>query len=238
MLNMKHRGPFITLLVAGAAFATLLTANAVQSAGDNGAGAQPPAVTGSPAPSGQPTKAPAEPPTTVTLDPATPVPTATASTPPTGFPAKATYAGRTADRRATIAIAVLNGRAAGYFCDGRAVEAWLTGTVSGGVVTLRSKSGDTVRAQLTDGSLTGTITVGSRTLSFDAGIAKAPAGLYRARGATTTIGWIVLPDGSQVGISSSSGRRTPAPRLDPDRGGAVVGDTVLPAGPVTGATVF
>jgi hypothetical protein len=234
MLNMKHRGPFITLLVTGAAFATLVTANAVRSAGDNGAEAQPPAATGT-APTSRPTP-PAE---TVTLDPTTPaVPTTPAPTPPTGFPAEATYAGRTADRRATIAIAVLNNRAAGYFCDGRAVESWLTGTAAGGVVTLRSKSGDTVRARLSGGSLTGTITVAGRTLGFDAATAEAPAGLYRARGSAVTIGWIVLPDGSQVGIRSSSGRRTPAPRLDPDRGAVVIGDTVLPAGPVTGATVF
>lgn len=231
MLNMKHRGPFITLLVTGAAFATLVAANAVRSAGDNGVDAQTPAATGT-APSSQPTP-PAE---TVTLDPTTPAPTA--STPPTGFPAEVTYAGRTADRRATIAIAVLNNRAAGYFCDGRAVESWLTGTASGGVVTLRSKAGDTVRARLSGESLTGTITVAGRTLGFDAGTAKAPAGLYRARGSNTTIGWIVLPDGSQVGIRSSSGRRAPAPRLDPNRGAVVIGGTVLPAGPVTGATVF
>lgn len=252
---MKHRGPLVTLLVTAAAFAVLVVANVVQS--DGGADAQAPAATGSPAPSGPPPTvatldpgtAPTAPPSTVTLEPTTPAPTTQpptteppATQPPTGFPAKATYAGRTADRRATIAIAVLNGRAAGYFCDGRSIEAWLTGTASGGVVTLRSKAGDTVRAQLTDGSLAGTIQVAGRTLSFDADAAKAPAGVYRGRGsaggATTTIGWIILPDGSQVGISSAAGRRTPAPRLDPARGAVVVGNTVIPADPVSGATVF
>jgi hypothetical protein len=33
-------------------------------------------------------------------------------------------------------------------------------------------------------------------------------------GFTNRIGWIVLPDGSQVGIRNVNGERSPAPKLD------------------------
>ncbi|HXV91723.1 MAG TPA: hypothetical protein VD813_00385, partial [Pseudonocardia sp.] len=47
----------------------------------------------------------------------------------------------------------------------------------------------------------------------------APAGLYEGRadvrGVANRIGWIVLPDGTQTGVASGGGEKTPAPRLDP-----------------------
>ena len=58
---------------------------------------------------------------------------------------------------------------------------------------------------------------GGRTTKLDFTIAEAktPAGLYRARGAKTTIGWIVLPDGSQVGIQTTGEESSPGPGARP-----------------------
>jgi hypothetical protein len=256
MLDMKTRSPIVTLIAVAGAFTVLLAVNALQSTGDAGTA---PTATGGPAapptssapPAEEPTSPPpastAPPPETPTSPPPAstappPEPSAEPSSEPPAIPAQAVWAGRTTDRRATIAIAVRNGRAAGYFCDGRAVESWLTGSAEGDRITLRSKSGDTAEARLAGGRLTGTITVSGRELGFTAAAAKPPAGLYRASGTAngrqTTIGWIVLADGSQVGISRTGSTRTPAPRLDPSRGGAVVGDVVLPVQPVSGDTVF
>lgn len=70
---------------------------------------------------------------------------------PVANPADPTaYAGRTTDGAMSVAVAVRGGQATGYVCDSPRIEAWLTGTVTGDTVTLRSKSGRTV--------LTGTVT--------------------------------------------------------------------------------
>ena len=54
---------------------------------------------------------------------------------------------------------------------------------------------------------------------FTAAKAVKPSGLYRAtaevRGAKIDGGWIVLPDGRQVGILNRDGKPAAAPRIDP-----------------------
>jgi hypothetical protein len=102
----------------------------------------------------------------------------------------------------TLAVGVKGNRAAGYLCDGKKVEAWLEGDVNGDTLTLH-----------------GSITLGGATLPFSAQAATGQAGLYQSRrvlnGIATRTGWIVLPDGSQVGVRNNGGNRTPAPPLDP-----------------------
>jgi hypothetical protein len=63
------------------------------------------------------------------------------------------------------------------------------------------------------------VTINSEQYQYSAEIAHKPAGIYEARadGFTNSIGWIVLPDGSQVGIHNINGERSPAPHLDPDQ---------------------
>lgn len=56
-----------------------------------------------------------------------------------------------------------------------------------------------------------------RSWAFEIGTARKPAGLYRARGATTTIGWIVLPDGSQGCLQTGESGMSRAPELGPDQ---------------------
>jgi hypothetical protein len=132
---------------------------------------------------------------------------------------------------------VKGGRAAAYVCDGRSVEAWLTGTLTAGRITLRSRAGDQLVATLATEAVTGTITVRGRQLSFTIDKADPPAGLYRARTSRNTIGWIVLPDGSQVGIDND-GTPAPAPPLDPASSTATVGGAAVTAASITGDETF
>ena len=145
------------------------------------------------------------------------------------------YAGRTEDGTIAVAIAVLGNKAAAYLCDGESVESWLRGTVDGDQITLRNKNGSTeLEARLDDGRLEGKIDLDGDELEFTVGEAEEPAGLYRARGAKTTIGWIVLPDGSQVGVQTTGEDSTPAPELDPANPEVTVDGEPLRGEPVSG----
>ena len=120
----------------------------------------------------------------------------------------------------TLAVGVKGNRAAGYLCDGKKVEAWLEGDVKGNTLTLHGRDASTsVTATVDRAALHGNVTLGGATLPFSAQAATGQAGLYQSRrvlnGIATRIGWIVLPDGSQVGIRNNGGARTPAPTLDP-----------------------
>ena len=101
-----------------------------------------------------------------------------------------------------IAVAVLGDQAAAYFCDGRTIESWLRGDVEGSISRCGA-GGATVQAGLDGDHLKGTLKIKNERLKFEIDEAKKPAGLYRARGSKTTIGWIVLEDGSQVGIQTA-----------------------------------
>jgi hypothetical protein len=71
-------------------------------------------------------------------------------------------------------------------------------------------------------------------VKFEINEAKKPAGLYRARGSKTTIGWIVLEDGSEVGLQTTGQDSTPAPELDPENPQVTVDGKELDAAPVDG----
>src|SRR5688572_8195200 len=224
---MKHRSPLVTLAAVALAFATMFTVNIVSGppgSGTSGAAspsAAAPTTAGSP--SLQPTETAAE------------TPTASASeTAEDTFPEQVVYAGRAEDSQGAIAVAVLGSQAAAYFCDGRNVEAWFRGTAEGGNITLKSKSGATLNAELDGTEIKGTVQVENDTVEFEIGEAKQPAGLYRARGSKTTIGWIVLPDGSQVGIRTTGPDSSAAPQLDPEDPQVTVDGESLDAAPVNG----
>jgi hypothetical protein len=213
---MKHRSPLVTLVVATVWFLVLLVANMVVQPGGTTAesGASPPGETGSP-----PTSAPATPSNEPSTGASTsPSPSATKTRDDNPYPARVVYAGRTRDGDLAVAVAVLNGRAAAYLCDGSRVEAWLKGSVDGDEVKLLSRRGYELRAELEGARLVGRIEgPGEPEHRFSIGEARKPAGLYRAKGSRTTIGWIVLPDGSQVGVATTAGGTSaPAPALDPN----------------------
>jgi hypothetical protein len=223
---MKHRSPLLTLAAVALAFAIMFTVNI---------------LAGPPGSSSTGTAGPAGPTTTAASSPS---PQATETTPGTAsasetakdseFPEKVVYAGRTDDGSAAIAVAVLGNQAAAYVCDGRNVESWFRGTVEGRRVTLESKSGATLEAELDGDHLKGNVEIKNETQKFEINEANKPAGLYRARGSKTTIGWIVLEDGSQLGVQTTGTDSSAAPQLDPANPQVTVDGESLDAAPVNG----
>jgi hypothetical protein len=195
--------------------------------------------TGNPTPAGSPVTTPtAQSSVTPTAtEPATPPSTTAPSKPPPTVAPPAVYAGRTNERVASLAIATKGERAAAYVCDGRRLEAWLTGTYLNGRLTLSSKTGERLTATITSNAATGTFTLSGRTLRFAITKAGPPAGLYRARNSTSTIGWIVLPDGKQVGVDND-GTPAPAPQLDTTSRAATVNGVHVTAQAVIGDETF
>jgi hypothetical protein len=224
---VKHRSPLLTLAAVAVAFAIMFTVNMLASPpGSRSTGTPTPAapLTASASPGSQETG-------TAT---ASPSPSATKSAEDSKFPRKVVYAGRAEDGAGAIAVAVLGTQAAAYFCDGRSVESWFRGTVTGSDISLKSKDGATLQASLDGDHLKGSLRIKNERVRFEINEAKKPAGLYRARGSKTTIGWIVLEDGSEVGVQTTGQDSTPAPELDPENPQVTVDGTELDAAPVNG----
>ncbi len=224
---MKHRSPLLTLAAVAVAFAIMFTVNMLASPpGSSSTGTATPAAptTASTRPGSQETGTAA----------ASPSPNPTKSAEDSKFPQKVVYAGRAEDGAGAIAVAVLGTQAAAYFCDGRSVESWFRGTVAGSDISLKSKDGATLQASLDGDHLKGSLRIKNERVRFEINEAKKPAGLYRARGSKTTIGWIVLEDGSEVGVQTTGQDSTPAPELDPENPQVTVDGTELDAAPVNG----
>ncbi|WP_420032891.1 hypothetical protein ACN2WE_09375 [Streptomyces sp. cg28] len=213
---MKRSGPLFTLFAGLALGLVMLSLNATT--GEAGA-----PYGGAPAAS-----------------PSSARPTATPSTKPVpSNPAggKTAYAGRTDDDTAAVSVSVRGDRAIAYYCDGRTAESWLKGTVADdGSMRLSGSKGAKLDGTLRDDRIRGTVEVGARDSAFTARKAVKPSGLYRAttevRGATIDGGWIVLPDGRQVGIVQRGDVPGPAPRIDPETGAVTVDGERLTARPV------
>jgi hypothetical protein len=214
---VTNRSPLFTLAGLVIAFAVFFGINLANSAPrqavEQGYLSASPAATTATQPS------PVASPTTEDASPSTsPTESATQETEDAQFPDKVVYAGRTTDGSAAIAVAVFGDRAAAYLCDGRNVESWLRGTAENGELKLQAKNGDKLEAKLAGSKINGEIEIKDEKLDFTIGEAKPPAGLYRAKGSKTTIGWIVLPDGNQVGIQTNDqGESQAAPELDPNQ---------------------
>jgi hypothetical protein len=224
---VKHRSPLLTLAAVAVAFAIMFTVNMLASPpGSSSTGTATPAAptTASTRPGSQETGTAA----------ASPSPSATKSAEDSKFPQKVVYAGRAEDGAGAIAVAVLGTQAAAYFCDGRSVESWFRGTVTGSDISLKNKDGATLQASLDGDHLKGSLRIKNERVRFEINEAKKPAGLYRARGSKTTIGWIVLEDGSEVGVQTTGQDSTPAPELDPENPQVTVDGTELDAAPVNG----
>ena len=219
---MRRFAPLLTLLAVAVLGGALLTLNVVNSPANS---------TGTPsaAAASQPAVAAAPPPA---------APPATSAPPAAPAVAEKAYAGRSAGNEVTVAIAVKDGRAVGYVCDGKKIEAWLEGTLSGSDLALKSKDGkSTIAATADDKQSFGTVAVSGKEWPFAAKAASSPAGLYegraQVRGVLNRIGWIQLQDGSQTGVWNRGSDKVAAPVLDPARPDAVVVDGV----PVTVRTI-
>lgn len=161
-------------------------------------------------------------PTSNTQPQPTLAPAPSAAAPPPRSPVgEGKFTGRTSDNKMTLAINIKGDRTTGYLCDGKKIEAWLEGTVSGDQVDLRGKQGAAATGTISADAILGAVTINSEQSPYSAKITQKPAGLYEGRGnvngVANRIGWIVLPDGSQVGIRNINGQRSPAPRLDTNK---------------------
>jgi serine/threonine-protein kinase len=225
---MKINTPLITLL-SGAAFgAILLTASMLATPQ-----APPPATAAaSPAPA----------PTATAPSPTSPAPTATAVA---NVPSRADYAGEVKGGGASVAISIHGSRAIAYVCNGSVIEAWLKGTAAGGRLTMTGKNRARLSATYKFKRATGHVVAHGVRYTFSAPAVHKPSGLYRSiavvRGAKIKAGWIVLPDGTQVGSlepnsDAAAPSATRAPKLDVTTGTAHDGDTVLVATPISGVT--
>ncbi len=146
-------------------------------------------------------------------------------------PVKADYAGRVTGNGGLIAISIRNGKAVGYFCDGK-IEAWMKGKAADGKVTLSGRHGASLTAQLAGGRATGNLGFDGRKWTFKAPTVKKPSGLYRAtalvRGANVRAGWIYLDDGTRVGITLVGDEIADVPIPEPGENAVVNGVEVDP----------
>lgn len=201
---MKLRAPVVTLAAVVVLGAGLLAVNLA---------ATP--TSGTPA-AARPIVAAAAPATTAAPEPA-----------PPPVVAEKVWAGRSTGREVTVAIAVKGGRAVAYVCDGKKVEAWLQGTLTGDQLALTGPNGARIDGTASEATASGTIAADGRSWPYTAKGVQAPEGLYEGRadvrGVATRIGWIVV-GGTQTGLRRSGGVVAPAPVLDAANPGRVVVD--------------
>jgi hypothetical protein len=227
---VKHRSPLFTLAAVAVAFAIMFIVNMVAGPpGNSSTGTAGPSAAQATASASSASSQPTE------TEVASPSPSASKSIEDSKFPEKVVYAGRTRVGSAAIAVAVLGDQAAAYFCDGRAVESWFRGRVEGEKISLKSKGGATLQARLDGDHVKGAVEIKNDTLRFEINEAEKPAGLYQARSSKTTIGWIVLEDGSQVGIQTTGADSSAAPQLNPENPQVAVDGENLNGTPVNGA---
>jgi hypothetical protein len=162
----------------------------------------------------------AAPPAPVSAPSAAPAPEPSAAPPATEEAAPAVtqeaYTGRSAGNEVTVAVAVKNGKAVAYVCDGKKVEAWMEGSVAGGKLSLTGKTG-TIAGTVDDKATFGTIAVDGKEWPFSAKGVQAPAGLYEGRGTLrgveARVGWIVEENGTVTGVKTVQSQKDTAPPL-------------------------
>jgi len=216
---MKKYAPLATLVAVVLLGGGLLVANMLSDPANR--------TTTTAAPAAVPSVAVAAPPSewAAAVSPAvTPAP-APAAAPP--VIAEKAYTGRSAGNEVTVAIAVKDGKAVAYACDGKKIEAWLEGTLAGDTLTLSGKT-SSITATMDDKATLGMITVDGKEWPFSAKGVVSPAGLYEGRGTlagvATRVGWIVDEKGNVTGVQSGNGTREPAPPLDPANPGGTTID--------------
>ena len=226
--------------------------------------APPPASTASgTAPAATPTTAPATAPAVTPTSASAPAPATTAAAPATTaaapaststsyVPPQADYVAQVNGGGAAVAISVHKGKAVAYMCDGHAVAAWYRGTAKNGKLDLTGKDGARISLDYGSGHATGTLTADGMHYSFSAPMVHGVVptgqrrpGLYEAtatvHGVTIKAGWIVLPDGSQIGsveyfASSAIPPTAQAPLLDLTTGTAQYDGVTLVASLISGLT--
>jgi hypothetical protein len=144
-------------------------------------------------------------------------------------------------------VAVHDGKAVAYVCNGSTVEGWMRGKVDGDKLVLTGKNNTHLTASYHAGKVTGDVEAHGTDYSFSVStVSKSvskSSGLYQAtaevQGKKIKVGWIVLDDYTQVGsveIDQSGKKAVKAPKLDVTTMTARIGNLVLHAVPVSGVT--
>ena len=233
---MRRNTPLITLLTGGALGIVLLIASMLSTPAKAGSGA---AATSTPVSAGAGAASSSA--AASSASTATPSAAATAAA---SAATRADYAGRVkGDPHASVAVSIHGSQAIAYVCNGSAVEAWLKGTAAGGRLVMTGKDGARLSADYNSHRAFGDVSAHGIHYSFSVYTVHKPSGLFQAiakvRGARIKAGWIVLPDGTQVGSLESDAdaaapSATKAPVLDVAAGTAQDGDTVLHVIPISG----
>jgi hypothetical protein len=201
---MKKYGPLATLVSVVLLGAVLLVVNMMSTPK-----AAPPAVPAASAASAAPR-----------VEAAAPAGTADAPSAAAAAPvvAEKAYTGRSAGNEVTVAIAVKDGKAVAYACDGKKIEAWMEGSLTGDQLALKGKT-SSLTATLSEKATLGSITVDGKEWPFAAKGVQAPAGLYQGRGilkgVAARVGWIVEENGKVTGTANLGGQRETAPPINP-----------------------
>ncbi|MDN5930943.1 MAG: hypothetical protein L0I24_07765 [Pseudonocardia sp.] len=207
---MKRYAPLLTLGAVAVLGGALLAVDMIT---DPGAAPPAPAAAAAPAP-----------------EPAAVVPEPAAAEPPAVV--ESVWAGRSSGNEVTVAIAVKDGRAVAYVCDGDEIEAWLEGTLTGSDLALQGADGAVLTGTVDETAALGSVAVSGGQWPYAAKVVQAPEGLYDGRanvdGVAVRIGWIAL-DGTVTGGARAAGLVVDAPAFDP----AAPGSTVLDGEPVT-----
>jgi hypothetical protein len=252
---MKPSTPVITLLAGTALGVAVLVASIVQTpsgaAPVNPYAATSPASAGTtvtqPAPASSAAAGTLPPPASSA---ATSTPTASASSIPTTapavsgtVPADADYAAQVSEGGesggggsskggggAAVAVSVHRNKAVAYVCDGHKVGHWFNGTVKGGKLDLAGQNGAHITLNYRSAKAVGYVMADGHQYTFSAPtLHNRRSGLYESiamvHGVKVKFGWIVLPNGHQVGSAianpdSADPQVTAAPPLDPATGTA------------------
>ncbi len=236
---MSRNSPLVTLLAGGALGVGLLVASMAATPEEPAAGDEP-AADATESPAAEPTEPaedleatePNEPPDE-DVDEAEPDDSPEATEPPADAPEPVTYVGYVDDGTASVAVIVDGDEAIAYVCDGVSREAWLSGAAADGELELTGDQGSLSATY--DGFVAeGETTVDGQTWTFSIAQVDPPEGLYRfadtiAGGADVVGGWIVLPNGDQVGLVNVDGESQPADQIDVETGQVTVEGEVVTA---------
>ncbi|HEX6336186.1 MAG TPA: hypothetical protein VFZ85_04470 [Jiangellaceae bacterium] len=218
---MARTGPLYTLLSGAVLGVGLVVAAMVATPDETAADDQEPLAE---ATETQPAESP---------DP-TPGPTPESTTEPAPTPTESeavTYVGYVDGGGASVAVITTGDEAIAYLCDGNDVEAWLDGSAVDGRLDLTGERGS-LTGEYDQLQASGEATADDQTWTFTIEAVESPEGLYRfadtiAGGAEVVGGWIVLPDGTQVGAITLDGQTQPAPALDIDTGQVTIDGTLV-----------
>lgn len=225
---MTRKGPLVTLLGGGVLAGGLLVANVLNTPDepddDPAVAAAEQTADAEPAETAEPEPEPAE-----TGEPAD-AETADAQAAANEDPE--TYVGWVDGGGTSVAIVIDGDEATAYVCDG-VTEAWLTGSAGNGELSLTGDDGE-LTATYDQNYAIGEAVVDGQTQTFTIDYVAPPEGLYQVAdtivgGAEVDGGWIVLPDGRQIGVLNIDGDAQTAPELDPETGQVTVDDTTITA---------